>query len=815
LADSEQARLSQAVKYISLIVFAALIVPIVRVWILNWPHTAGILIGEAAAVAAAFLLNRMGATQRAAIVLVFSALACAMVLLWNSEQGLHDEAVFLVPAVLVFAGLLLSWRQYCVFAVVTILDVGIVGVAEVHGLTASRRVAGANYEWLFNVDLILVVTATATGLMARHLRAYADEARRRTAALLESEERYREFVNNAPIGIYRTTLDGRMELVNSTLAKMLGFDSVEDLKSRDLESESYEPRADRTKFKQTIEEQGEIRGHEERWMRRDGTPIHIRESAKGVRGQDGKIQYYDGVVEDITERKVVEDALRHEQAFTERVIDAIPGIFFVFDRHGRYVRWNKAHETLFGVPRERIPEIEALSRIHADDRARVAATIEQVFETGAGEVEARGLRGEGPESLYFFLTGRRIDIDGAPYVVGFGIDTTAHREAEAARTQLEEQLLQSQRLDSLGRLAGGIAHDFNNLLTVINGYCDLLLLCREHDAATLRRHLEVIRQAGERATALTQQLLAFSRKQVAQPHPVSINDLVAEVVELSRRLIGENIELVVEPDPGAGQVLADSGQLHQMLMNLVINARDAMSEGGRLIIRTRAVDLGPERAAQLDIAPGDSIRITVSDTGYGMDEHVRAHLFEPFFTTKPAGKGTGLGLSTVYGIVHACQGTITVDSRPGAGSTFEIHLPQFCAEPSPGESETDQHAVVRGASTVLVVEDEPAVRQFAVEVLAGSGHRMLQAANAEEALLESTRYSLPIDLLLTDMVMPGINGLDLAGRIRAIHPETRVLLVSGYSEVLTAEGKLEAGFHYLQKPYTPESLTRTVERILS
>jgi CheY-like chemotaxis protein len=252
-----------------------------------------------------------------------------------------------------------------------------------------------------------------------------------------------------------------------------------------------------------------------------------------------------------------------------------------------------------------------------------------------------------------------------------------------------------------------------------------------------------------------------------------------------------------------------------MLMNLVINARDAMSDGGRLSIQTRAVDLPPERAAQLDVAPGECIRITVSDTGCGMDEHVRAHAFEPFFTTKPVGKGTGLGLSTVYGIVHSCHGAITVDSHPGAGTTFEIHLPHFRAEPLPVEPEFDRGAVVRGANTVLVVEDELAVRQFAVEVLAGSGHQMLQAANAEEALDVAARHNLPIDLLLTDMVMPGLNGRDLADRIRAIHPETRVLLVSGYSEVLAADGRLAAGFHYLQKPYTPESLTRTVERILS
>ncbi len=521
------------------------------------------------------------------------------------------------------------------------------------------------------------------------------------------------------------------------------------------------------------------------------------------------------VVRDISERKRAEESLRREQAFTERVVDAIPGIFFVFDRNGKYVRWNKAHETLFGMPKGRILDTEALSRIHPEDRARVAATIEQIHSTGAGEVEARGLVGPGPETRHFYLTGQRLDIDGAPYVIGFGIDITARCEAEAAKARLEEQLLRAQRLESLGRLAGGIAHDFNNLLTVINGYCDLLVLDDEPDPAALRRDLALVRQAGERAAALTQQLLAFSRKQVAQLQPISIDAAVNEVVGLSRRLIGENIELSVDTDPASGQVHADMAQLHQMLMNLIVNARDAMPGGGSVHIRTRAASLTPERAAQLDLVPGDYVLLTVADTGTGMDEHVRQHLFDPFFTTKPAGKGTGLGLSTVYGIVRSLQGAISVESRPGAGSTFEIHLPRFCSESLAAAPAPAPSAVVHGAGTILVVEDELAVRQFTVQVLTSAGHQVLQAASAEEALLVAAHYSLPIHLLLTDMVMPGLNGRELAGRIGPLHPEVRVLLVSGYSEVLTGDGALDEAFQYLQKPYTPETLTRTVERILA
>ena len=280
-------------------------------------------------------------------------------------------------------------------------------------------------------------------------------------------------------------------------------------------------------------------------------------------------------------------------------------------------------------------------------------------------------------------------------------------------------------------------------------------------------------------------------------------------------MIGENIELAVDADPASGQVLADLAQLHQMLMNLIINARDAMPGGGSLTIQVREVSLTPERAAQLDVSPGSYVRLTVADTGGGMDEHVRQHLFEPFFTTKPAGKGTGLGLSTVYGIVRSLRGAIAVDSRPGEGSTFEIHLPRHYSEPVAAVPAPAPAAVVRGTGTILIVEDELAVRKFAVEVLTGAGHQVLQAANAEEALELAAHYSLPIHLLLTDMVMPGLNGHELAARISRIHPETPVLLVSGYSEVLTGDGALVLNFRYLQKPYTPESLRRAVEQILA
>jgi PAS domain S-box-containing protein len=655
--------------------------------------------------------------------------------------------------------------------------------------------------------------AHARALAATHVTAEA--LRRASEAQSRGHERFQTILDCISDAVFvHDAESGRILEVNAAATRMYGY-SAEQLCRLDIGALSAPiPAYSQKAALQLVHSAAGGSPQLAEWQckRRDGSVFWAEISLRSS-PLDG-VERVLVVVRDISSRKLVEETLRREQLFTERVIQAFPGIFFVFDQNGHYVRWNQAHELLFGMSRDEIVETDALSRIHPEDRARVAATIEQIITTGSAEVEARGLVGPGPETRWFFMTGRRIDVEGEPYVIGFGIDTTERREAEAARTNLEDRLLQAKRLESLGRLAGGIAHDFNNLLTIINGYCDLLLLDKDLTSSRLRKNLEHIRQAGERATGMTRQLLAFSRKQVAQAAPVDVNAVVAEVVELSRRGIGGNIELVVETGQGLGHVLSNSAQLHQMLMNLVNNACDAMDQGGRLSIRTSAVVLEGDCAAELAVASGNYVRIVVSDTGCGMDETVRARLFEPFFTTKPPGKGTGLGLSTVYGIVQSSNGAISVKSVPGAGSTFEVYLPRNSSEAAPVAPAARPLAVVRGASTILLVEDEPLVRRLAVEVLTSSGHQVLQAANAEEALRVAEHYSLPVDLLVTDMVMPGINGRDLATRLGGTHPEARVLIVSGFSETLTGGG-LDAGIHYLQKPYTPESLTRTVQHILS
>jgi PAS domain S-box-containing protein len=400
-------------------------------------------------------------------------------------------------------------------------------------------------------------------------------------------------------------------------------------------------------------------------------------------------------------------------------------------------------------------------------------------------------------------------------ILGVTRDITERLRAEEERTRLEEQLRQAQKLESVGRLAGGVAHDFNNLLTVINGYSDLLM-ARLSVGDPLRDSLNEIRKAGTKASALTQQLLAFSRKQVIQPRPLNLNQLITETRDMLQRMVGEDVELVAKLDPALGQVMADHGQFHQVLMNLVVNARDAMPGGGRLLIETANVELDqPYAATHPETTPGAHVMLAVTDTGVGMDEATRHQIFEPFFTTKGEGKGTGLGLSTVYGIVRQCGGSIWVYSELGHGATFKIYLPRLKSPAGIQEHSVKAHLSLRGSETVLVVEDQDDVRSLTVEVLRSHGYRILEAPTGGDALLLVERNPGPIHLMLTDVVMPRMTGRELAERLRPQRPQMQVLYMSGYTEnAITQHGALDPGVNYLSKPFTPNELAMKVREVL-
>ena len=381
-------------------------------------------------------------------------------------------------------------------------------------------------------------------------------------------------------------------------------------------------------------------------------------------------------------------------------------------------------------------------------------------------------------------------------------------------TQLQAQLSQAQRLECVGRLAGGVAHDFNNLLTVINGYSDLAL-ARLNGADPLRAPLDQIRRAGERAATLTQQLLGFSRKQIIQPKPVDLNVIVTEARGMLQPLLGELIKVRAVLQPDLGHVVADPGQIEQILMNLAANARDAMQGRGTLTIETRNRIVGKhERLAKSDLPPGSFVVLSVTDTGAGMSQEVQQHIFEPFFTTKERGSGTGLGLATVYGIVKQNGGWIEVYSELELGTAFHITLPRITG-PNVAEEVEIPPAVTAGTGSLLLVEDEEDVRRFAVEVLEDHGYFVLAAADGEAALMLAENHPDPIDMLVTDVVLPGMNGRDLAKRLKSARPGVQVLFTSGYTQDVIAEhGILEHGTAYIAKPYTPGELAAKVQDIL-
>jgi two-component system, cell cycle sensor histidine kinase and response regulator CckA len=387
--------------------------------------------------------------------------------------------------------------------------------------------------------------------------------------------------------------------------------------------------------------------------------------------------------------------------------------------------------------------------------------------------------------------------------------------AQTTREELEQQLRQSQKMEAIGRLAGGVAHDFNNLLTAINGYSSLALQ-RTNPDDRLRGYLEEIKKAGERAATLTRQLLAFGRKQMLKPVVLNLNDVVSDMNKMLRRLIGEDIRFMAKFDPELKPIKADPGQIEQVLVNLVVNSRDAMPQGGSLTIETANFEIDAEFAGKhLGLAPGHYVMLAVSDSGCGMDDKTQARIFEPFFTTKEKGRGTGLGLSTVYGIVKQSGGSVWVYSEPDKGTVFKVYFPQLQEDegfPKPVSVETP---VPRGSETILLVEDEDVVRGLARKILEQAGYYVLDTRGAEEAIRLCHELPGPIHLLLTDVVMPERSGKEIAECLAKLRPSTRVLYMSGYTDdAIVHHGVLDSDVEFIQKPFTPIALARKVREVL-
>jgi PAS domain S-box-containing protein len=493
----------------------------------------------------------------------------------------------------------------------------------------------------------------------------------------------------------------------------------------------------------------------------------------------------------------------------ERFVEAIPDVIYVLDRAGRLSLWNRKLESVTGRGAEDLKGKPLIDLLAEDDRDAFRAALAAGLDDKPFEVECRLGGADGALTAYQWTGAALTDEHGqVSGLTGVGRDVTERQRAEEVLRQRESEMRQLQKIEAIGRLAGGVAHDFNNVLTVVIGRCQLLL-ARYQPEDPVYHDLDQIESTAQRAASLTRQLLAFSRNQASAQQPLDLNTTVTSVSDMLGRLIGENIQLAVTLDPTLDLVTADPGQIEQVIVNFAVNARDAMPDGGRLSIATRNITLNAEFVSVHPGAiAGPHVLLEVRDTGLGMDEETRQRAFEPFFTTKAPGKGCGLGLSTVYGIIKQHGGCIAVESAPGRGAAFSVYLPRIEAAIEAPRVDAGRGPFPGGEETILIAEDEEAVRGLVCEILRRLGYRVLVAGDGVEALALSQRFPDRIHLLLTDVIMPGMDGRELAERMLAVRPDTRTLFMSGYAEPPIPDDVL------LQKPVTPDALARKVAEVL-
>jgi len=640
------------------------------------------------------------------------------------------------------------------------------------------------------------------------------ERRQAVQALRDRETKYRAAVDSSQDAFLIVDSAGRILEVNDACTRMTGYTRGE-LAAIGLRGFADEPpETTAAHIEMAIREGGVV--FESRVRKKDGSVIPV-EVAAAFRPFDGGRLF--SFIRDISERRSAEQNLRDREAQLRQITETVPLSIAYVDMNGRY-RWvNGRYEELFGI---RLGDVRGrhLREVLGDEFWKtVLPHFERVLAGEAQQFEAEIPPGG---NRWFALT-QTPERDAAGHVTGYvamATDITAERRAVAQRIHLEEQLRQSQKMEAVGQLAGGVAHDFNNLLTVISGNSEFLL-SEVPSPTDIRTFVGEIQNAANRAAGLTRQLLAFSRRQVLKPAPVDLNEIVAGSEKLLRRLLGEDIVFTTILDRHLGRFLADPGQMEQVLLNLSVNARDAMPTGGRLTIETRDLRLpaaacGAVQSCTAETACSDArrVQLVVADSGCGMSSDVRSRAFDPFFTTKPAGKGTGLGLATVYGIVRQSGGEIFLESTPGTGTTFRICLPVLEREASARTEET-LAPPAGGRETILAVEDEDAVRRIVRLTLESQGYTVLEARDGAEALDVAGLHDGPIELLVTDVVMPSMSGPALARILRARRPETRVIYVSGYTDDAVLRHGIAAGEdRLLQKPFSPLSLLRKVRETL-
>jgi PAS domain S-box-containing protein len=802
-------------------------------------HVLAALLGTAAAsifrlhwVKDSLLWGPLGLALLSCTLLVVLAYILVRVGLYRCGLALYISATALFPLAAPFTGAaphqigLVSTAIFPVLIAATFLSRGwvIVVATVIMGIAMAELslLSLPATEALEGFAIALTVLAS-TGLMLvlrghqRQIEAMrAGQLRESEAALRASEERLRLLVGTSRDLIVVLDGNGKRKDAFGAIETITGYPLSERGPLSHFEAMHPEdgPRIQR-EFADLLKHPGQIVRTEWRHLHRDGKYRWLEGLVANRLGQAG----VDGIVvniRDVSDRKAAEEALRRNESRYRTLFKTVTDGIFLLLRDGQLIEVNDAACRMLGYTREELLSMRMEDVAPPDKLEHLSQINRQVAEQGQLVFEASHRRKDG--SIYpVEVAASQIDLEGVPAFMGVARDITDRLRAETEKQRLQDQLQQAAKMESIGRLAGGVAHDFNNLLTAILGNVDLALyeLQRGKDP---RGTLDEIRAVALSAASVTRQLLAFSRKHVIEARPVDMNELIARMHNMLERLIGEDIHLRTVAGPGLGTVQVDPGLVEQAIVNLVVNARDAMPAGGTLVIETADIRLDEDYVRTHPLAaPGRYVMLAISDTGEGMSDEVKRHIFEPFFTTKARGQGTGLGLATTYATVQQSKGSIELYSEPGKGATFKLYLPVLSGAANhvetPGPSPIAHFPA--GTETILVVEDDDRVRELVAGHLVAGGYDVLVASNGREALALASARAKVIHLMVTDVVMPLMNGRELSERMAEIHKETQTLFTSGYTEnIIAHHGVLPDGIEFLSKPYTLDVLAGRVRGLL-
>ena len=658
-----------------------------------------------------------------------------------------------------------------------------------------------SYHGIIYGNMLTAIWGVQTNITELHM---AEEA------LRESERKHRELVENLPQRIFHKNVNSVYISCNKHYAQDLGINPEDITGKTDFD---FFPKELADKYRaddQRLMSCGKTEDIEESFIK-NGQNYYIQTVKTPLFDDDGNVAGIQGIFWDITDRKKAEQELRKEKHFIDKAINSLPGVCYLFTQNGKLLRWNDNFQSLLGYSYEEIEHLHPWDLCPVEEQPLVKERIGEVFSKGESFVEANLLSKDGIRTLHY-LTGVRVDIDGTPCQVGVGIDISDRKRAEEERERLQDQLRQSEKMQTIGQLAGGVAHDFNNILGGIIGAAELLER-HEKDNEKSQKFIQMISNAATRAADLTDKLLAFSRKGKSISTQIDIHAIIMETVVLLERSIDRRIALSLKLNANAHATIGDPSQLQSAILNLGVNARDAIPEGGTITISTENVDFDADycNTSPAALKPGQYIQVSVSDTGMGIDQNIIDRIFEPFFTTKEQGKGTGLGLSAVYGTIHEHGGNVQVSSEPGEGAVFHLYLPVENSESSNDALSLEQIEVASDGGVILLIDDEKVIRLTGSYALEDMGFEVLLAENGEEGVEIYQKNAAKINLVIIDMIMPKMNGTEAFHAIREINPRAKVIMASGYAKDAKVSELMQEGLAgFIKKPFKRNDLAKII-----